>query len=70
MNLVIEKPEADGTVRVDIGGGPTRRSTRYVMQVLESLGLGTLAKRLKKGEWVDVAITQAAEIEALQKALG
>jgi len=40
------------------------------MQVLESLGLGALAKQLKKGEWVDVPITQEPQVEALKKYLG
>lgn len=56
------KAEADGTVRVDIGNGPTRHPRRYVVQVLESIGLGTLAKELRKGEWVEVAITQAPKL--------
>ena len=29
-----------------------------------------LAKQLKKGEWVDVPITQEPQVEALKKALG
>ena len=70
MNLVIEKREADGTVRVDIGKGPTCHGEAYVVQVLESLGLGALAKQLKKGEWVDVPITQEPQVEALKKYLG
>jgi hypothetical protein len=70
MNLVIEKSEPDGTVRVDIGKGPTRRPKRCVVQVLESIGLAALAKQLKKGEWVDVAITQVAQIDTLKRALG
>jgi hypothetical protein len=70
MNLVIEKPEPDGTVRVDIGHGPTRHPTTYVVQVLEDNGLAGLAASLGTGEWIDVAITRSEQIDALSKALG
>ena len=55
---------------MDIGKGPTCHGGAYVVQVLESLGLGALAKQLKKGEWVDVPITQEPQVEALKKYLG